>query len=317
VIEFQNVSKAYDGVLAIDQLNLHISPGELVVLIGPSGSGKSSALKMINRMVDHDSGRILFEGREIYSFDVRDLRRRMGYAIQSVGLFPHWTVARNIATVPQLLGWSSSRIDQRVAELLTLFDMAPEVFAQRLPHQLSGGQQQRVGVARALAADPAVLLMDEPFGALDPVTRASLQLELKRVHQRSGKTIVLVTHDIDEALLLATRIVVLRLGRVEQVGTPLELLAHPASDFVLDFIGRADLGIKLLSLKPLAPLVRPQNAPANSPTLACTATLREAVAALAAHGCATLAVLDAHGKVMGSLHAADIFAHTPLPNGHG
>jgi osmoprotectant transport system ATP-binding protein len=317
VIEFQNISKAYDGVLAIDQLNLHINPGELVVLIGPSGSGKSTALKMINRMVDHDSGRILFEGREIYSFNVRDLRRRMGYAIQSVGLFPHWTVARNIATVPQLLGWGRSRIDQRVAELLTLFDMAPEVFAQRLPHQLSGGQQQRVGVARALAADPAVLLMDEPFGALDPVTRASLQLELKRVHQRSGKTIVLVTHDIDEALLLATRIVVLRQGRVVQVGTPLELLAHPADDFVLDFIGRADLGIKLLSLKPVAPLVRPQSAPANAPMLACTANLREAVAALAAHGCATLAVLGAQGQVLGSLHAADVFAAMPLPGVHG
>jgi osmoprotectant transport system ATP-binding protein len=316
VIEFQNISKAYDGILAVDQLNLHIKHGELVVLIGPSGSGKSTALKMINRMVDHDSGRILFEGREIYSFDVRDLRRRMGYAIQSVGLFPHWTVARNIATVPQLLGWSRSRIDQRVSELLTLFDMAPEVFAQRLPHQLSGGQQQRVGVARALAADPAVLLMDEPFGALDPVTRASLQLELKRVHQRSGKTIVLVTHDIDEALLLATRIVMLRQGRVVQVGTPLELLAHPADDFVLDFIGRADLGIKLLSLKPVAPLIRPQAAPADAPTLACTANLREAVAALAAHGCATLTVLDAHAQVLGSLHAADVFAQAPLSAVH-
>jgi osmoprotectant transport system ATP-binding protein len=317
VIEFQNISKAYDGVLAVDQLNLNIKPGELVVLIGPSGSGKSTALKMINRMVDHDSGRILFEGREIYSFDARDLRRRMGYAIQSVGLFPHWTVARNIATVPQLLGWSRSRIDQRVSELLALFDMAPEVFAQRLPHQLSGGQQQRVGVARALAADPAVLLMDEPFGALDPVTRASLQLELKRVHERSGKTIVLVTHDIDEALLLASRIVMFNHGRVVQVGTPLELLTHPASDFVLDFIGRADLGIKLLSLKLVAPLVRPQCAPANAPELACTANLREAVAALAAYGCATLAVLDAQRRVLGSLHAADVFAQTPLPDGHG
>jgi osmoprotectant transport system ATP-binding protein len=195
--------------------------------------------------------------------------------------------------------------------------MAPEVFAQRLPHQLSGGQQQRVGVARALAAEPAVLLMDEPFGALDPVTRASLQLELKRVHQRSGKTIVLVTHDIDEALMLATRIVMLRHGRVVQVGTPLELLAHPADDFVLDFIGRADLGIKLLSLKPVAPLIRPQFAPADAPTLARTANLREAVAALAAHGCATLAVIDTHGQVLGSLHAGDVFAQRPLPNGHG
>ena len=317
MIEFQNVSKAYDGVLAIDQLKLHIKVGELVVMIGPSGAGKSTALRMINRMVDHDSGRILFEGREIYSFNVHDLRRRMGYAIQSVGLFPHWTVARNIGTVPQLLGWSRSRIDQRVAELLTLFDMAPEVFAQRLPHQLSGGQQQRVGVARALAADPAVLLMDEPFGALDPVTRASLQLELKRVHQRSGKTIVMVTHDIDEALLLASRIVLFNHGRMEQVGTPLELLTQPASDFVLDFIGRADLGIKLLSLKPVAPLVRPQPAPANAPVIACTANLREAVACLAAHGCAELTVHDSHGQALGSLRAADVFVAAPMAHAHG
>jgi len=308
MIEFRNIGKSYDGVRAIDNLNLHIAQGELVVFIGPSGSGKSTALKMINRMIDHDQGRILLEGREIYSFDVRELRRRMGYAIQSVGLFPHWTVERNIATVPQLLGWPRERISQRVSELLTLFGMAPEQFRQRYPHQLSGGQQQRVGVARALAADPAVLLMDEPFGALDPVTRAALQLELKRVHQSSGKTIVLVTHDIDEALLLADRIVLLNHGQVVQVASPLALLSNPADDFVLDFVGRADLGIKLLSLQPVAPLLRQQRAPEGSPTLAEAATLREALATLAMHRTSVLSVVNPQQQVLGSLHAADIFA---------
>ncbi|MCB8746645.1 ABC transporter ATP-binding protein [Rhodoferax sp. U2-2l] len=315
MIEFQNIGKSYDGVMAVDNLNLHIAQGELVVFIGPSGSGKSTALKMINRMIDHDRGHILLEGREIDSFDVRELRRRMGYAIQSVGLFPHWTVARNIATVPQLLGWPRERIHQRVCELLTVFGMAPAQFLQRLPHQLSGGQQQRVGVARALAADPAVLLMDEPFGALDPVTRATLQLELKRVHQSSGKTIVLVTHDIDEALLLADRIVLLNHGQVVQVATPLDLLSNPADDFVLDFVGRADLGIKLLSLKPVAPLVRRAPAPPGSPTLANTASLREAVATLAVHGASVVSIVNLQQEVVGSLHAADVFS--PATPSHG
>ncbi len=307
MIEFLDVSKAYDGVVAIDSLSLHIKEGEFLVLIGPSGSGKSTALKLINRMLDHDQGRILFDKEEIYSFDVRDLRRRMGYAIQSVGLFPHWSVARNIGTVPHLLGWSPARIAQRVDELLALFDLDPAVFRGRMPHELSGGQQQRVGVARALAADPPVLLMDEPFGALDPVTRSALQLELKRIHQTFGKTIVMVTHDIDEALLLANRIVLLRQGRVEQVATPLELLSNPASDFVLDFVGRTDLGVKRLSLLPLAPYVKPGAQLAGAPNIPANANLREAVATMAAHSTATLNVQDARGQFVGCLQATDVF----------
>jgi osmoprotectant transport system ATP-binding protein len=313
VIEFQNISKSYDGIKAVDGLNLTIARGEVVVLIGPSGSGKTTALQLINRLLDHDSGRILFEGKEIYSFNVRDLRRRMGYAIQSVGLFPHWTVERNIATVPQLLGWERSRINQRVTELLTLFAMDPEIFRTRYPHQLSGGQQQRVGVARALAADPAVLLMDEPFGALDPVTRAALQLEMKRVHEGSGKTIVLVTHDIDEALLLASKVVVLDRGRVVQVGSPLELLSKPANDFVADFIGRADRGIKLLSLRAIGPYVGSAPAAPEVPTIAITATVREAVSCMAAAGVAVLGVRNSDGRVVGSVQAADLL----LPARHG
>jgi osmoprotectant transport system ATP-binding protein len=306
MITFDHTCKSYDGTPAINDLNLHIAQGELLVLLGPSGSGKSTALKMINRMVDHDSGRILLNGEEIYSFNVQDLRRRMGYAIQSVGLFPHWTVARNIATVPALLGWEPERIQTRVTELLQLLDMAPVQYASRYPHQLSGGQQQRVGVARALAADPDVLLMDEPFGALDPVTRATLQLELQRIHRATGKTIVLVTHDIDEALLLATRIVLLNHGRIAQVGTPLELLQQPASDFVADFMGRADVGLKQLSLRPIAPLVQAIRGAVPAHLIAETATVREAISQMAALGVSTLGVADASGTLLGQVRAADL-----------
>jgi osmoprotectant transport system ATP-binding protein len=306
MITFDHTCKSYDGTPAITDLNLHIDQGELVVLLGPSGSGKSTALKMINRMVDHDGGRILLNGEEIYSFNVQDLRRRMGYAIQSVGLFPHWTVARNIATVPTLLGWDATRVQARVTELLQLLDLAPEPYASRYPHQLSGGQQQRVGVARALAADPDVLLMDEPFGALDPVTRATLQLELKRIHRATGKTIVLVTHDIDEALLLATRIVLLNHGRIAQVGTPLELLQQPASDFVADFMGRADLGLKQLSLRPIAPLIQAVNGNTPPHVIADTATVREAISQMAALGVSCLGVTNPSGTVLGQVSAADL-----------
>ncbi|MEO8120824.1 MAG: ABC transporter ATP-binding protein [Rhodoferax sp.] len=307
MIEFLNIGKAYGGLSVIEGLSLKIERGELLVVIGASGSGKSTLLKMINRMEDHDAGRILFEGEEIYKFKVRELRLRMGYAIQSVGLFPHWTVARNIATVPQMLGWEARRIDARVTELLQLFQLDPELYRERYPHQLSGGQQQRIGVARALAADPAVLLMDEPFGALDPVTRAALQGELKRVHQLSGKTIVMVTHDIDEALLLATRIVLLDQGRIVQVGTPLELLTNPANDLVVDFVGRSDIGIKLLSLQRASSLARREPAGPGG-RLSAQASLREAVSFMTQQQLAQVNLVDASGEPAGVLHAADIFA---------
>jgi osmoprotectant transport system ATP-binding protein len=306
MITFDHTHKSYNGTPAISDLNLHIAQGELMVLLGPSGSGKSTALQMINRMVDHDGGRILLNDQEIYSVPVQDLRRRMGYAMQSVGLFPHWTVARNIATVPNLLGWDAARIHARVTELLHLLAMAPQQYAQRYPHQLSGGQQQRIGVARALAADPDVLLMDEPFGALDPVTRATLQLELKRIHQTTGKTIVLVTHDIDEALLLATRIVLLNQGRIAQVGTPLELLQQPASEFVADFLGRTDLGLKQLSLRPIAPCVQPMLDTTPQGRISVHTTVREALSHMAAHQVSALQVVDASGAVLGQVRATDL-----------
>ena len=305
-IKFENIRKFYDSAAAITDLNLHIQQGELLVLLGPSGSGKSTVLKMVNRMTSHDAGQIFFNGREINSFNIQDLRRRMGYAIQSVGLFPHKTVAHNIATVPKLLGWDAQRVQARVNELLKLLAMDPKQYASRYPHQLSGGQQQRVGVARALAADPDVLLMDEPFGALDPVTRAALQLALKKIHRATGKTILFVTHDIDEALLLATRIVLLNHGRIAQVGTPLELLQRPANDFVADFLGRTDLGLKQLSLRSITSHIKAIEGIEPSHTVAHTATLREAISQMATLHVSSLSVVDESGTVLGQVRATDL-----------
>ena len=323
MIEFQAVSKSYaagiagsPAVKAVDGLSLRIERGEFVVLIGASGSGKSTLLKMVNRMESHDAGKILLDGREIYSFKVRELRLRMGYAIQSVGLFPHWTVERNIGVVPRMLGWSKSKISERVTTLLQLFDLDPATYRNRWPHELSGGQQQRVGVARALAVDPDVLLMDEPFGALDPVIRASLQLEMKRIHQASGKTIVMVTHDIDEALLLATKIVLLDRGKIVQVASPLVLLTEPANGFVVDFVGRSDIGIKRLSLQRAEDLVRPQARQAG-PSLHADCSLREAVSYLAMHQIESVNLDDGLGGHAGVLHVADIFSQLRPPDSKG
>ena len=305
MIEFRNVSKAFAGTTAVEGLSLRIDEGEFAVLIGGSGSGKSTTLKMINRLVEHDSGQILFRGEEIRSFRPEAIRRRMGYAIQSTGLFPHWTVARNIATVPELLQWEPARIQARVDELLDLLGLEPALYRERYPHQLSGGQQQRVGVARALAGDPELLLMDEPFGALDPLTRAALQREMARIHRRSGKTIVMVTHDIDEALGLATRIVLLDHGRLVQAGTPAELLSRPANEAVTDFLGRSEAGIKLLGLQTVASRARPDEHAEGEP-LDGAASLREALSAFVARRVDRLPVVDADGRSLGVLRFDDL-----------
>ena len=305
MIEWQAVSKSFGAVPAVKELSLAIAPGEFVVLIGASGSGKSTLLRMANRLVDPDQGRVLFKGQDTRALRAEDLRRRMGYAIQSIGLFAHWTVARNIATVPELLGWPAARIAARVDELLALFDLAPSLYRGRYPQQLSGGQQQRVGVARALAADPEVLLMDEPFGALDPVTRQALQGELARIHRASGKTIVLVTHDIDEALRLATRIVLLDRGRIVQAGPPAQLLMQPASDAVSDFIGRSDLGLKLLGLLSVADRLHAGESAPGEPILA-SASLREALSAFVVRQTDRLPVVDAQGSSVGAIGLSDL-----------
>lgn len=316
MIELQHVSKSFNGLKVIDDLSLNVAQGEFTVILGSSGSGKSTLLKMMNRLEAHDSGRILFAGDEIRSFQPEALRRRMGYAIQSVGLFPHWNVEKNIATVPTLLKWPKARIEERVTELMTLLQLAPERYRERFPHQLSGGQQQRVGVARALAGNPEVLLMDEPFGALDPVTRAALQLEIARIHKAFGKTIVLVTHDIDEALILATRIVLLDKGRIVQSGTPLEMLGTPASDFVGDFFGRSDVGIKLLGLQHVTSRIRPVTASewVDGEPIAQTLSLREALSIFLSRNVDRLAVVDSAGQRVGILALQDLLPVSGRPS---
>lgn len=305
MIEFQDVNKVFAGQPAVSDLNLTCEEGAFSVLIGTSGSGKSTTLKMINRLVEHDSGRICFAGQEIRSLPVLELRRRMGYAIQSIGLFPHWTVARNIATVPQLQKWSKQQIDDRVDELMALLGLDPSL-RERYPHQLSGGQQQRVGVARALAANPEVLLMDEPFGALDPVTRSALQLEMTRIHRILGRTIVLVTHDIDEALRLADRLVLMDNGRVVQQGSPLELLTQPATPFVREFFGRSELGVRLLSLRTVGESMRRDMTPEAGEPLHDSMSLRDALSAFVTGRCERLPVVNAQGQPCGTLHFRDL-----------
>jgi osmoprotectant transport system ATP-binding protein len=231
MIELVGVSRRYRGVAVVDGLTLAVAPGELLALVGGSGSGKTTTLKMVNRLVEPSAGRILVDGEDVAAVPAYRLRRRIGYAFQAVGLFPHLTVAENVAITPRLLGWDAARIRRRVAALLELVELEPALGARR-PAELSGGQQQRVGVARALAAEPRVMLLDEPFGALDPPTRARLQDSFLRIRTRLGLTAMFVTHDMGEALLLGDRIAVLHRGRLVQVGTPRELLRRPADDYV-------------------------------------------------------------------------------------
>src|SRR3954454_16276625 len=249
MIRLERVSKTYDdGTTAVHELSLDVHRGELCVLVGPSGCGKTTTMKMVNRLIEPSGGRVLLDGDDVAKIDPVQLRRRIGYVIQQVGLFPHQTVRTNVATVPSLLGWDRKRARARVDELLDLVGLDPSTFAGRYPSQLSGGQRQRVGVARALAADPLVLLMDEPFSAVDPVARERLQTEFLRVQRELGTTVVFVTHDIDEAVRLGDRIAVLREGgHLEQYDTPATVLGSPATPFVADFVG-ADRAVKRLSV---------------------------------------------------------------------
>ncbi|PXV78868.1 ABC transporter ATP-binding protein [Pantoea sp. PNA 03-3] len=307
MIEFERVTKYFAGQAAVKNISLTLAEGSFSVLLGTSGSGKSTTLKMINRLVEYDQGDIRFRGTSIRQLDAQALRRQMGYAIQSTGLFPHWTIEKNIATVPALLGWPNARRQARIAELMTLLNLDPALL-RRYPHQLSGGQQQRVGVARALAADPQVLLMDEPFGALDPVTRSALQQEMLRIHQVSGCTIVLVTHDIDEALTLADNIVLLHDGEIVQQGKPLTLLTRPGNDFVRDFFGRSERGLRLLALGQVGSVVRHGEWLEAEP-LRADLTLREALSQFISRGTDKLPVVDGDHRPLGVLHFADLLHH--------
>lgn len=254
MIEIDNLSKFYDDRAAVDHVTMRVPVSTITAIVGTSGSGKTTLLRMINRLVEPSEGTILINGKDTRSVPAHELRRRIGYAIQGHGLFPHQTVMENIATVPRLLKWDGARIERKVRELLELFQLEPDLFQNRYPHELSGGQQQRVGVARALAAEPELLLMDEPFGALDPVIRAKAQTDLKAIQKRLGTTILLVTHDMDEAFLLSDQIAVMDKGRLLQCATPETLIRQPADSFVAEMVGQTERAFRLLSLRSIGEL---------------------------------------------------------------
>ena len=308
-IRLEGVSKLYDdGTTAVDDLSLDVFPGELAVLVGPSGCGKTTTMKMVNRLIEPTSGRVLLDGEDVARTSPVQLRRRVGYVIQQVGLFPHQTVRANVATVPVLLGWDKTRTRRRVEELLDLVGLDPSTYSGRYPSQLSGGQRQRVGVARALAADPLVLLMDEPFSAVDPVARERLQTEFLRVQRELGTTVVFVTHDIDEAVRLGDRIAVLREGgHLEQYDTPAAVLGSPATPFVADFVG-ADRAVKRLSVTAIdLGALEPYDGDVTS-TLPADADLGQALAMLLATGDDRVAVTNGDGSRLGTLTVASLLA---------
>ncbi|HWK25781.1 MAG TPA: ABC transporter ATP-binding protein [Solirubrobacter sp.] len=302
-LEFAAATKRYPGTdaPAVDALSLTVPAGEICVLVGPSGCGKTTAMRMVNRMIDITDGDILVGGRSVRGREPDALRREIGYVIQQVGLFPHRTIADNIATVPRLLGWDKRRTRARTVELLDLIGL-PQEMARRYPAQLSGGQRQRVGVARALAADPPLMLMDEPFGAIDPINRDRLQNEFLRLQAEIRKTIVFVTHDIDEAIKMGDRIAVLQAGGVlAQYATPAELLLHPANPFVEDFVG-ADRALKRLALLRVADVPRAAlGSPNGGPALALGTPLRDALSELLGAGALHGNVIDGDGRSIGAL----------------
>ncbi|MDR7522864.1 MAG: ABC transporter ATP-binding protein [Armatimonadota bacterium] len=315
VIEVEGVSKRFPGSArpAVDDCSLRVASGELTVLLGPSGSGKTTLLKLVNRLYEPDSGRILIDGVDVRTLRASDLRRGIGYVIQQVGLFPHLRVEQNIATVPQLLGWPRERIEARIDDLLDLVGL-PRDYRRRYPRQLSGGEQQRVGLARALAADPKIMLMDEPFGALDAITRARLQDEFRVIQQRLHKTILFVTHDVDEALRLADRIAIMRQGRIVQFDTPLAIISRPRDQFVRQLLTSDDV-LRHLSLIPVrAALGAPDRPPAHpgagsrsgSASVRAADSLRTALSLLLQSGEAALTVVGDGGVPVGRLTFEDI-----------
>ena len=306
MISVEKLTKQYGTTTVVDEVSFAVERSSISVIVGTSGSGKSTLLRMINRLVEPTSGRVLLDGTDTRSEPAHLLRRRIGYVIQGHGLFPHRTVAENIATVPRLLGWEESRIRARVEELLRVFQLDPLTYAGAFPHQLSGGQQQRVGVARALAAEPAVLLMDEPFGALDPIIRAKAQEDLLDIQRRFATTIVLVTHDMDEAFRLGRRVAVMSQGRLLQYARPAVLLTHPADPLVSRMTGLSDRAMKLLSLTTAGEAALPGRC--EGPAVPASASLREALSELVWSGAAGAVVIGADGQPCGQLTVAAILA---------
>jgi osmoprotectant transport system ATP-binding protein len=303
-IHFEHVSMHYRGTprAAVADVSLDIHPGEFVVLLGPSGCGKTTLLKMVNRLIEPTGGDILIDGQSIHTFSAPQLRRTIGYVIQQTGLFPHMRVAENVAVVPKLLGWDKRRTTERVDELLELVGLPAEEYRRRYPSQLSGGQQQRVGLARALAANPSTLLMDEPFGALDAITRTRLQEELKMIHARETSTTLFVTHDIEEAVHLADRIAVMEAGRVVQFDTPLRIVVEPASAFVSELVGAGDV-LRRLSLVRVRDVAEPLNGyrPEQDQTIPADSNLRVALSELLSADLSSLLVVERSGEPIGAI----------------
>ncbi|MBX9973523.1 ABC transporter ATP-binding protein [Cytobacillus firmus] len=299
MIQFDNVSKQYgDGTQAVDSINLHIKEGEFFVIIGPSGSGKTTVLKMINRLIPLTSGTISIKGKRISDYDIHELRWDIGYVLQQIALFPHMTIGENIAIVPELKNWEQGKIKERIDELLEMVGLEPDIYRSRKPHELSGGQQQRVGVTRALAANPPIILMDEPFSALDPISREKLQDDLIHLQKKIKKTIVFVTHDMKEALKLGDRICVMKDGKIVQIGTPEELLANPENEFVRQFVGEEHGPyIEGFSLHEI--LLPISEAAQNGSVISVSASLEETLSLLAAHE--ELAVEEA-GTIIGMIN---------------
>ncbi|WP_457152672.1 ABC transporter ATP-binding protein [Mesorhizobium sp. P5_C1] len=297
MIEIEGITKRYDATTVVDDVSMVIEPRTVCVIVGTSGSGKTTLLRMINRLVEPTAGVIKLDGADNRSLPGYELRRSIGYAIQGHGLFPHRTVAQNIATVPVLLGWDKARIKARVDELMTLYQLDPDAFGPRYPHELSGGQQQRVGVARALAAEPNVLLMDEPFGALDPIIRTKAQEDLLAIQKRFGTTIIFVTHDMEEAVHMGDKIAVMDAGKLVQYAKPAEILANPASAFVETLVGASERPFRLLSLGRVRDAV--ERGSAEGEAIPGDASQRDALAELLWSGRPALPVKGADGKPLG------------------
>jgi osmoprotectant transport system ATP-binding protein len=300
-VTFDHVTKKYGDVLAVNDLNLAINDGEFMVLVGPSGCGKTTAMRMVNRMIDMTEGDILLDGRSVKTRKPAELRRQIGYVIQQVGLFPHRTIGQNVGTVPELLGWDKQRIRARVDELLELVGLEPDDFRDRYPGQLSGGQRQRVGVARALAVDPPLMLMDEPFGAIDPINRGRLQNQFLRLQEQIRKTVVFVTHDIDEALKMGDRIAIMKEGGVlAQYAVPQDLLQSPADEFVESFVG-ADRGLKELALHKIRELELGPVRDGSPVSIEMEDTLRDALSAMLVNDADYARVRDDGPDVVGTI----------------
>jgi osmoprotectant transport system ATP-binding protein len=311
MIAIEGLTKVYGSEVAVDDVSMIVEAGDLTVVVGASGAGKSTLMRMVNRLIEPTAGRVLIDGEDAAGLPVHELRRRIGYAIQNHGLFPHRTVAQNIATVPTLLGWDRRRIAARVEDLLRLFQLDPATFARRFPHELSGGQQQRVGVARALAAEPKLLLMDEPFVALDPLVRAKAQDDLKAIQRQLSTTIILVTHDMEEAIRLGDRIAVMDAGKLIQYAPPAEILVHPATPFIGALIGIGDRPFRLLSLETAAQEVEPGEA--EGAAVAADTDLREVLAELLWSRRAAAPVAGRDGRVIGRVTLARLIERAGTP----